>query len=207
MQCDVRTVTRSRDRTAKAAAKAAAAGNAAQVEQRMAALVSQDAPIVEARTAAATAAGAAFVAYTSGRAVTNIACTAPNMTTATATAVTPRRLPSNGRVSPSMKAIYDMLADGQWHTRDDLITTGAVFVTDAEALAWWDKNIAAKSKSPAIHTTSTAKRIADGARDKTSNALSASSRNGKHTVRGGKNGTDASLFRLASHATAELVTT
>lgn len=205
MDCSVRTVTRSRDRIAKAAAKAAAAAAAqaqadttAVVDQRMAALaIREDAKVATARAAAA---GAAFVAYTSGRPVTNIACPTAAKT------VTPKRLPSAGRVSAPMKAIYDTLADGQWHTREDLINMAAIFVTDAEALAWWDKNVAAKSKSPATASTSEAKRIADGARDKVSNALSASARNGKHTVRGGPEGTDASLFRLASHAPAELVT-
>lgn len=199
MGCSVRTITRSRDRLAKAAAEQAA--EQARVAAEQAAATALDDTLIRDEiadqvTQQSAARGAQYVAYTSGRPVTNLTC-------ATTGAARP---PRAGRLSPSMKAIYDALSDGQWHHRRDLINTGALFVTDEEALAWWDKNIAPKAKT-AVADIPRAKRIADGARDKVANALSASARNGKHTTRGGPTGTDRALYRLASAAPAELVTT
>lgn len=186
MSCTVRSVTRARQRLAKAAQQATAQSSEA-AEAKMDALV-QDKAAVQAATEAAKATGATFVGFTTGRPVSNIACAAQPATKA----------PRAGRVSPPMKAIYEALADGQWHDRTSLISVGSLFVTDTEALTWWDRNIAAKSKNPNIGDTPRDKRIADGRRDKVANALSASCRVRKHTMRGGPDGTDNNLFKIAA---------
>jgi hypothetical protein len=172
MGCTVRSVTRARTRIAAA-------------EQAI--------------TTPAAAAPAPVAAPTPAPAPTRRVAPAPAPTVTRDPAVADEsRAPRAGRVSPAMKAIYDALADGQWHDRASLLATGSLFVTDEEALAWWDKSIAPKSKNPHIGQTPREKRIADGRRDKVANALSASCRVRKHTLRGGPDGTHANLFRLAN---------
>lgn len=115
-------------------------------------------------------------------------------------------------VSPSMAAIYEVLADGGWHRREALLAAGTPHISDADALAWWTKAntiVAAdgeKVLNPAKASTPRAERISLGAREKVNNMLSASCRNGKHTERGGPDGTDRDLYRLAP-ATARATAT
>lgn len=121
-------------------------------------------------------------------------CTAQTPTVTTVTGPDPRRL------SSFMAAIYDVLADGQWHHQNDLVAAGTRHVTDAEAIAWWTKRYAKQiAANPALpQSTPDADKIAYGARDKVLNSLSASARNRGRTTRGGATGTDPAMFRTTT---------
>ena len=102
------------------------------------------------------------------------------------------------RVSKPMQAIYGILADGAFHDRDELIAAGINFVTDGEALAWFDRRHRADT------TTPLAVRIAKGARATTDNRLSASARNQARTERDPNN---SRMYRAKNRSMAEVVRT
>lgn len=147
-------------------------------------------------------------------AATRTNCPGVSTTPATAATVDPDVYPTDlpaprsavttrSTFHPSMQTIFDCLADGAWHDREELLTKGVLFVTDDEAKAWWfqinSKKVAGSDErvlNPAKADTPEATQISVGARDKVMNSLSASHRTQRRTLRGGPDGTDSNLFRL-----------
>lgn len=77
---------------------------------------------------------------------------------------------NRSRISPAMQVIHQILADGLWHDREDLLAEGVSFVPDEEALRWYAR------RNPEDNTSSRVERISRGARSIVDNALSASAR-------------------------------
>lgn len=107
------------------------------------------------------------------------------------------------RLETSMQAIYDVLADGYWHHVDELVQVGSLFVPEAEAVHTWtvrnsvsDPATGQKVLRPTRAGVPYSERVSHGARDKLTNALSASQRIRGVTFRGGPDGTDLNLYRL-----------
>jgi hypothetical protein len=108
-------------------------------------------------------------------------------------------IPGMRQVSPAMQAIFSSLADGQWHTRDTLLTLALPLVPDSEALDWAGRERRKKNNATTVSRT---EQIHAGARGKILNSLYASAQRGR-LERGGPDGTRPDLYRLpaaAAHA-------
>ena len=106
-------------------------------------------------------------------------------------------------VSPAMRAIYAVLADGQWHQRDELLTAGITEIDQDDAIEWFNRiNTVTTADGPVINPNrahlSVEERTEIGARDKVNNMLSASCRTRKNTERGGPAGNDRDLYRITA---------
>lgn len=125
--------------------------------------------------------------------VSHIATAAPGLPS-------PAGVPRLPRVSDAMYAIYSVLADGTaWH-RDDLAALGVQYISDADAVATWERTNSTVDSANGERTLAPNKalmtrheRIEQGARAKVLNMLTASCRNHGRTVRSGPDMNEYSL--------------
>lgn len=125
--------------------------------------------------------------------------------THTTTVTLPARQTCGGmrkRPSVAMQAIYRVLADGHWHSIEDLAAVGMRHITPDEAIAWWVTTHSIKTSDgrkildPEKAGVDLATRIAKGARGKVLNMISAAARNAGYIQRDGPDGADVNLCRL-----------
>lgn len=125
--------------------------------------------------------------------------------THTTTVTLPARQTCGGmrkRPSVAMQAIYRVLADGHWHSIEDLAAVGMRHITPDEGhrvvgdhtldqdLGWSEDPRSGEGGGGSCT------RIAKGARGKVLNMISAAARNAGYIQRGGPDGADVNLCRL-----------
>lgn len=116
------------------------------------------------------------------------------------------------RVRPPMQAMYSLLSDGQWHSREEILVVGSARVDPDTAIKAWMRARTNTIKVDGIRQVRpdrdhvpTSTRIAEGSRLAALNSLEAAFRLRSHLERGGDTGHDIDLYRL--HATNQTAVT